>query len=187
LGLAYIGIEIGKFLYAKIGKNKPISREEVRKIMKEECENCGYKKQIAEIETVEKQMAIAIRIMLDLWGHMKSDFLSYVVDEKICNKNKALDLNNYTLFENTFNHSKEKILDELRSQFVRNKIAELSSYEIEARSTILWRILTDIFDKFYKTLERPTRIELYEFSTLKEDKYINILSRIYEDVKNIKK
>lgn len=174
----------------KENKDSEINKESYKKLIKELldeiCSECSFRNIAVKVEITEKRMSIAIRALNKLKAKMKTDFLHYCVKKEICEKAEVLSLNTFFLFANTFNSAKASILDELRNQFLRNGIETLNSFEIENRSNLLWNIITESFDKYYKTNERPGRVELYDFSEDKKDKYVIILNSIYEQSKNIK-
>jgi hypothetical protein len=161
------------------------NKKSIKKYMDEICKECSYRSRSNQVATIEKEMALSIRTLTEIKADLKKEFLHYVISNNICKKEEVLDINNYFLFENTFNSAKEKILDELRTQFARNNILALSSFDIENRSQMLWNIITETFDQFYKTKERPSRIELYELFESKKDKHINTISRIYDESKGL--
>lgn len=165
--------------------NKEIYKKLVKELLDEICSECSFRNAATKTEKTEKRMSISIRALIRLKSSMKSDFLHYCVKKKICKKEEVLELNTFFLFSNTFNSAKGEILNELRNQFLKNGIENLNSFEIDNRSNLLWNVITESFDKYYKTNERPGRVELYDFSEDKKDKYINILNSIFEQSKDI--
>jgi hypothetical protein len=183
--IAPVIISAGAGFAAYIVNGKKINSDFITKKIEEYCSNCKYKKLSQNTEMISKEMAISTRALIDLGLKFKNDFLIYIVEKKIVDKEKVLEINTYFLMLNTYDSAKEKVLDQLRMEFTRDDISKLSSFEIQNRSELLWNIITEIFDKYYKTNEKPGRIELYDLFDQKKDRYINLLSRIYEESKDL--
>ena len=178
-------ISIGASIAAYFLNNKNINNDKIKKIIKEYCDSCKYKKIAMNTQLISKEMAISTRALIDLGSKLKTDFLKYISEKNIVEKEKILEINTYYLLLNTYDSAKEKVLDELRKQFTRDEIENFSSFEVQNRSELLWNIIIETFDIFYKTNEKPSRIELYDLFDQKKDKYINLLNRIYEESKNL--
>ncbi len=176
------GIASGAFGNKKKGM---VNKKVIKELLDEICNECSFRNSSKNAEKVEKRMTISIRALIKLLSVIKADFLKYCVEKKICPKEEVLEINTFSLFENTFDSSIKKVLNELRTQFLKDGIDNLNTFEIDNRSNLLWNIITEIFDKYYKTNERPGRIELYELFEEKKPSYTNILNSIYEQSKNI--
>ena len=180
--LLILGAKIAEVIL-KGKKNNNIDEDKIRKILEKFCAECPYKQHSVNTELIEKEINLSARILKDLHGKMKSDFMKKCAE--FMDKNAILDSNVYALFENTFHSSEEKIIDELRNQFTKNNISKLTTFEISNRAFQLWQIIIDIFDQYYKTAEKPLRIDLYDLYEINSDKYINILERVYSESKEI--